>query len=70
MSDAYVKEINEKNLNNEVSSIYPADDVVHANGDYYRSNRPISARLRERASNNIPEGKYLRHIFVIYLYRV
>ncbi|KOB75947.1 ATP-dependent DNA helicase [Operophtera brumata] len=50
-SDTYAKEVNENSLNNEVTAIYPGNDVVRAGEDYnYR--RPYPARLRE--TNDVP----------------
>lgn len=62
LSDAYAKEINEKNLNNEVAGVYPGRDVVRANGhgyyDYHRHNRPMPSRLTDRTLNSINEGNF------------
>ena len=53
-SDAYIKETNRKNLNNEVSSIYIGRGVVRAGEVNRRRSLPI--RARDNELNSINEG--------------
>ncbi|XP_021187325.3 uncharacterized protein LOC110374078 [Helicoverpa armigera] len=57
-SDAYIKETNRKNLNNEVSSVYIGRGVVRAGEVSRRRSLPI--RLRDNESNNIDEDICVR----------
>lgn len=55
-SDAYIKETNRKNLNNEVSSIYIGRGVVRAGEVNRRRSLPI--RMSDNEFNSAHEGYY------------
>lgn len=57
-SDAYIKETNRKNLNNEVSSIYIGRGVVRAGEVNRRRSLPI--RMTDNEFNSVDEGMCVR----------
>ncbi|KAL0901632.1 hypothetical protein ABMA27_006843 [Loxostege sticticalis] len=50
-SDSYIKEINRKNMNREVTSIYPGREVVRAGESY--APRSLAMRWEDRRSNRV-----------------
>lgn len=56
-SDSYIKEVNRKNLNNEVSSIYLGRGVVRVNDNDFKS---LPIRLRDNEINNMNEDRCVR----------
>lgn len=58
-SDSYIKEINRKNMNREVTSIYPGREVVRAGESY--APRSLAMRWEDRRSNRVNAGSYPEH---------
>lgn len=66
-SDAYLKETNRENLNNEVSSVYIGRGVVRAN-EHNRRSLPIHF-LRDNEFNSIDEGYLEIHLHNYFLFQ-